>query len=44
MHHGEVFYLKGESYRLKGKKKYLEGNTTSKDFQLEMVTDRENKE
>ena len=29
MHHGEVFYLSGESYRLRGKKKYLEGNTPS---------------
>ncbi len=28
MHHGEVFYLSGESYRLRGKKKYLEGNVT----------------
>jgi len=35
MHHGEVFYLSGESYRLRGKKKYLEGNATSEEFQLE---------
>jgi DNA replication protein DnaC len=28
MHHGEVFYLSGgESYRLRGKKKFLDGNT-----------------
>jgi len=26
MHHGEVFYLSGESYRLRGKQKYLSGN------------------
>jgi len=44
MHHGEVFYLSGESYRLRGKKKYLEGNTTPAEFQLELVNDRENKE
>jgi DNA replication protein DnaC len=41
MHHGEVFYLSGDSYRLKGKKKYLEGNTISEEFQLEMVNDGE---
>lgn len=29
MHHGEVFYLSGESYRLRGKKRYLEGNVSS---------------
>ena len=29
MHHGEVFYLSGDSYRLRGKKKYLEGNVHS---------------
>lgn len=42
MHHGEVFYLNGDSYRLRGKKKYLEGSTTSEEFQLEMVNDNEN--
>lgn len=26
MHHGEVFYLSGESYRLRGKKKFLEND------------------
>jgi DNA replication protein DnaC len=41
MHHGEVFYLNGDSYRLRGKKKYLEGNTISEEFQLEMVNDSE---
>jgi DNA replication protein DnaC len=44
MHHGEVFYLSGDSYRLRGKKKYLEGNTISEEFQLEVVDDGENKE
>lgn len=29
MYHGEVFYLSGESYRLRGKRKYLEGNIPS---------------
>jgi DNA replication protein DnaC len=36
MHHGEVFYLSGESYRLRGKKKYLEGDTPSAELNLEM--------
>lgn len=35
MHHGEVFYLNGESYRLKGKKKYLDGNIPSSDTETE---------
>ena len=35
MHHGEVFYLSGESYRLRGKKKYLEGNIPSSEPELE---------
>ena len=35
MHHGEVFYLNGESYRLKGKRKYLDGNVT--ETEMEMV-------
>jgi DNA replication protein DnaC len=30
MHHGEVFYLSGESYRLRGKKKFLDGNAPEK--------------
>jgi len=29
MYHGEVFYLSGESYRLRGKRKYLEGGIPS---------------
>jgi DNA replication protein DnaC len=36
MHHGEVFYLSGNSYRLRGKKKYLEGNIPSSEPELEM--------
>ena len=36
MHHGEVFYLSGDSYRLRGKKKYLEGNTPSAEMESEM--------
>jgi DNA replication protein DnaC len=44
MHHGEVFYLSGDSYRLRGKQKYLEGNTISEEFQLEMVNDGANQE
>jgi len=34
--------LSGESYRLRGKKKYLEGNATKEEFQLE--NDRENQQ
>jgi len=36
MHHGDVFYLSGESYRLKGKRKYLEGNISPTEAELEM--------
>ncbi len=42
IHHGEVFYLSGESYRLRGKKKYLEGNIPSSEPELEM-SDRQEK-
>lgn len=35
MYHGEVFYLSGESYRLRGKKKYLEGNAPSAELKTE---------
>ena len=33
---GEVFYLSGESYRLRSKKKYLEGNIPTAELDLEM--------
>lgn len=33
MHHGEVFYLSGESYRLRGKKKYLEESIASEEME-----------
>ena len=37
LHHGEIFYLdSGESYRLKGKKKFLEDNLNSKELTLKM--------
>ncbi len=42
MHYGEVFYLSGNSYRLRGKKKYLEGNIPSSELELEM-SDRQEK-
>ncbi len=32
MHHGEVFYLSGDSYRIRGKQKYLEGNLPQMEF------------
>jgi len=38
MHHGEVFYLNGESYRLKGKRKYLDGNATENAAETEIET------
>jgi DNA replication protein DnaC len=34
MHHGEVFYLSGESYRLRGKKKYLEESISSEEMEM----------
>jgi DNA replication protein DnaC len=37
MHHGEVFYLSGDSYRLRGKKKYLEGSVPSIESGTEMA-------
>ncbi len=37
MYHGEVFYLSGESYRLRGKKKYLEGSPSSSKQETEMA-------
>jgi hypothetical protein len=39
MHHGEVFYLSGDSYRLRGKTKYLEGNTTSEELEMVNLSD-----
>jgi DNA replication protein DnaC len=33
MYHGEVFYLSGESYRLKGKKKLMDGNADEKELE-----------
>jgi DNA replication protein DnaC len=33
MYHGEVFYLSGESYRLKGKKKLMDGNAPEKELE-----------
>lgn len=39
MHHGEVFYLNGDSYRLRGKQKYLEGNTTSEELEMLNLSD-----
>ena len=38
MHHGEVFYLNGESYRLKGKRKYLDGNATENATETQIET------
>ena len=38
MHHGEVFYLNGESYRLRGKRKYLDGNATENAAETEIET------
>lgn len=36
MHHGEVFYLSGSSYRLRGKKKFLDGKKDDGgDFRLD---------
>ena len=32
MHHGEVFYLSGDSYRLRGKKKLLEDNVSAQEL------------
>jgi DNA replication protein DnaC len=31
IHHGEVFYLSGDSYRLRGKQKLMEGNVPEKE-------------
>lgn len=36
MHHGEVFYLNGESYRLRGKRKFLEGNVPTPELGSEL--------
>ena len=36
MYHGEVFYLSGESYRLRGKRKYLEGSYPSTEQETEV--------
>ena len=33
MHHGEVFYLSGDSYRLRGKRKYLEESIASEEME-----------
>jgi DNA replication protein DnaC len=33
MYHGEVFYLSGDSYRLRGKKKFLDGNAPEKELE-----------
>jgi len=41
MHHGEIFYLNGDSYRLKGKKKYLNGNTPEKELEIETPETKE---
>jgi len=35
MHHGEVFYLSGDSYRLRGKKKLLEDNASAPELGAE---------
>ena len=37
MYHGEVFYMSGESYRLRGKRKYLEGGAPSSESEMEMA-------
>lgn len=39
MHHGEVFYLSGDSYRLRGKKKFLEGNMPTLELGSESETE-----
>ena len=33
MHHGEVFYLSGESYRLRGKEKFLNGSAQEQELE-----------
>jgi DNA replication protein DnaC len=43
MHHGEVFYLSGDSYRLRGKQKYLEGNTTSEEPEMVHLSENQRK-
>ena len=35
MHYGEVFYLKGESHRLRGKRKYLDDGPSMPDSEVE---------
>jgi len=35
MHHGEVFYLSGDSYRLRGKKKLLEDSVSAPELGAE---------
>jgi len=42
MHHGEVFYLKGESHRLRGKRKYLDDGTPPADSEM-VVSDQQMK-
>ena len=37
MYHGEVFYLSGQSYRLRGKRKYLEGNVPPSESEMEIA-------
>ena len=40
MHHGEVFYLKGESHRLRGKRKYLDDDASPSDPEMETADHR----
>ncbi len=42
MHHGEVFYLSGDSYRLRGKKTYLQANINENDLSLQNTLGAEN--
>jgi DNA replication protein DnaC len=37
MYHGEVFYLSGQSYRLRGKRKYLEGSVPPSESEMEIA-------
>jgi DNA replication protein DnaC len=41
MYHGEVFYLSGESYRLKGKKKLMDGNAPEKELERQKSESKE---
>ena len=41
MHHGEVFYLSGQSFRMRGKQKYLEGNVPLPEFPTAAAEKRE---